>query len=58
MKRMNNGHVYILTSATCELIKIVGTDHAQMKRIRDINAAKPYRPLGPWNMHDFREVYD
>lgn len=55
---MKQGHVYILTSANCELIKIGGTDHQPMKRIREINAAEPYRSLGPWTLYDFRQVRD
>jgi hypothetical protein len=35
---MTRGHIYILTSTKSELIKIGGTDHAPMKRIREINA--------------------
>lgn len=56
--RMNRGHVYILTSANSELIKIGGTDYPPMRRIRAINAAEPYRSLGPWTLYDFREVRD
>lgn len=39
-------------------MKIGGTDYAPLKRIREINASKPYRDHGPWSLHDFREVED
>ncbi len=52
------GHVYILTSPKCEYIKIGGTDHAPGKRIREINQSEPYKSLGPWGLHDFRQVTD
>ncbi|MFN8687673.1 MAG: GIY-YIG nuclease family protein [Acidobacteriota bacterium] len=52
------GYLYILTSANSELVKIGGTNYPPMKRIREINAAAPYRSLGPWTLFDFREVYD
>ena len=55
---MSKGCVYILTSANSEFIKIGGTDFAPMKRIREINSTEPYRSLGPWSLHDFREVSD
>lgn len=56
--RMMRGHIYILSSANSDLIKIGGTHHAPMKRIREINATEPYRSLGPWTLYDFREVQD
>ncbi|MCZ7625011.1 MAG: GIY-YIG nuclease family protein [Candidatus Methylomirabilis sp.] len=56
--KKKRGHVYVLTSPKCELIKIGGTDHAPMKRLREINASEPYRSLGPWTLCDFREVKD
>ena len=52
------GHVYVLVSPTCEYIKIGGTDFAPLKRIREINSCGPYRELGPWSLHDFRQVAD
>lgn len=52
------GHVYVLVSPTCEYIKIGGTDYAPLKRIKEINAAEPYKSLGPWSLHDFRQVAD
>ena len=52
------GHVYVLTSPKCEHIKIGGTDHAPLKRIREINSSEPYKALGPWSLHDFRQVTD
>ncbi|MCA9726434.1 MAG: GIY-YIG nuclease family protein [Candidatus Eisenbacteria bacterium] len=56
--RSKRGHVYVLTTQNSELVKIGGTDHPPMKRIREINAAEPYRGLGPWTLYDFREVHD
>ena len=50
------GHVYVLTSPVCEYIKIGGTDYAPLKRIREINISEPYKSLGPWSLHDFRQV--
>jgi len=55
---VNQGHVYILTSVNSEFIKIGGTGHAPLKRIREINASDPYRLLGPWTLYDFRQVQD
>lgn len=52
------GHVYILVSPNCSQIKIGGTDHAPLKRIKEINACEPYKSLGPWSLHDFRQVSD
>ncbi len=52
------GHVYILTSHGCEFVKIGGTDFAPLKRIKEINASEPYKSLGPWFLHDFRQVAD
>lgn len=58
IKEKGVGHVYILTSPKCEHIKIGGTDYAPGKRIREINATEPYKSLGPWRLHDFRQVTD
>jgi hypothetical protein len=52
------GHVYILTSPACEHIKIGGTDFAPLRRIKEINSGEPYKSLGPWSLHDFRQVAD
>lgn len=52
------GHVYVLSSPVCEYIKIGGTDYAPLKRIREINSSEPYKSLGPWSLHDFRQVSD
>lgn len=52
------GHVYILASPVCEYIKIGGTDYAPLKRIKEINSCEPYKSLGPWSLHDFRQVAD
>jgi hypothetical protein len=52
------GHVYVLTSPMCEYVKIGGTDYAPLKRIREINTSEPYKSLGPWSLHDFRQVAD
>ena len=41
------GHVYVLTSPQSPFIKIGGTTHAPLKRIREINACEPYKSLGP-----------
>lgn len=57
LKRLE-GHVYVLTSPVCEYIKIGGTDYAPLKRIREINSSEPYKSLGPWSLHDFRQVTD
>jgi hypothetical protein len=57
-KIKSEGHVYVLTSPKCEHIKIGGTDYAPGKRIREINAAEPYKSLGPWMLYDFRQVTD
>jgi hypothetical protein len=58
MKNSREGHVYVLTSQNCEYIKIGGTDYAPFKRIKEINTSYPYRKLGPWTLHDFRQVTD
>ena len=50
------GHVYVLVSQACEYIKIGGTDYAPLKRIKEINSCEPYKSLGPWSLHDFRQV--
>lgn len=55
---MSKGYVYVLTSPACDLVKIGGTDHPPMKRLREINATEPYRSVGPWSLADFREVVD
>jgi hypothetical protein len=39
-------------------VKIGGTDHPPMKRLREINGSSPYREHGPWGLHDFRQVSD
>ena len=52
------GHVYVLVSPVCEYVKIGGTDYAPLKRIREINSCPPYKSLGPWALHDFRQVAD
>lgn len=52
------GHVYVLASPVSEYIKIGGTDYAPLKRIREINSCEPYKSLGPWSLHDFRQVAD
>lgn len=58
LKKKREGHVYVLVSPTCEYIKIGGTDYAPLKRIKEINASEPYKSLGPWTLHDFRQVSD
>jgi hypothetical protein len=50
------GHIYVLTSPNCEYVKIGGTDHQPCKRVREINAGAPYKDMGPWTLHDFRQV--
>ena len=55
---IRDGHVYVLTSPRCEHVKIGGTDHAPIKRIKEINSSEPYKSLGPWTLHDFRQVTD
>lgn len=55
---MGAGHVYILVSQNSECIKIGGTDHQPLKRLREINSCEPYKGLGPWTLADFREVTD
>lgn len=52
------GHAYVLVSQACKYIKIGGTDYAPFRRIREINADEPYKGLGPWSLHDFRQVAD
>lgn len=56
--KRSEGHVYVLTSPACGHIKIGGTDYAPLKRIQEINNCEPYRALGPWHLHDFRQVAD
>lgn len=58
LHKNTEGHVYILTSPRCEFVKIGGTDFAPLKRIKEINASEPYKSLGPWSLHDFRQVSD
>ena len=48
----------MLVSPHSDCIKIGGTDHPPLKRIREINASEPYRALGPWTLADFRQVTD
>lgn len=52
------GHVYVLASPVCEYVKIGGTDYVPLKRIKEINSCEPYKGLGPWSLHDFRQVAD
>ncbi len=52
------GHVYVLASPVCKYVKIGGTDYAPLKRIKEINSCEPYQSLGPWSLHDFRQVAD
>lgn len=52
------GHVYVLVSPVCEYVKVGGTDYAPLKRIKEINLHEPYKSLGPWSLHDFRQVGD
>lgn len=54
--KVNTGYVYILVSPNCQFIKIGGTDFAPLKRIKEINSSEPYKDLGPWTLHDFRQV--
>lgn len=54
----SQGHVYVLTSPECEYVKIGGTDCAPLKRLNEINSCEPYKKLGPWSLHDFRQVTD
>lgn len=57
-RKPGDGHVYVLVSPVCKYIKIGGTDYAPLKRIREINSCEPYKSLGPWSLHDFRQVSD
>lgn len=52
------GHVYLLVSENSQFVKIGGTEFPPLKRIREINQCEPYRSLGPWTLHDFRQVAD
>jgi hypothetical protein len=54
----SEGHIYVLVSPICEFVKIGGTDFAPLKRIKEINSCAPYKDLGPWLLHDFRQVAD
>jgi hypothetical protein len=58
MGQQRSGHVYVLVSPKSEFVKIGGTDFPPNKRIREINAALPYRDFGPWHLLDFRQVTD
>lgn len=62
MEQNNNnaqeGHVYVLASPVCEYVKIGGSDYPPSKRVREVNGAEPYKSLGPWSLHDFRQVSD
>lgn len=48
----------MLSSPTCGFVKVGGTDYAPSKRIKEINSCEPYKSLGPWSLHDFRQVAD
>gem|GEM_PF-483494 len=52
------GHIYVLASPVCKYVKIGGTDYPPLKRIKEINSCEPYKSLGPWSLHDFRQVSD
>jgi len=52
------GYVYILTSPNTDCIKIGGSDYPPLKRLKEINSTEPYRNIGPWSLHDFRQVKD
>ncbi len=52
------GHVYILVSPNSDYIKIGGTNFPPSMRIMEINSTEPYKSLGPWSLHDFRQVAD
>lgn len=56
LHKRSSGHVYVLASDNCGFVKIGGTDYAPMKRLREVNAAEPYKTHGPWRLHDFRQV--
>ena len=58
VKKGREGHIYVLTSPVCEYIKIGGTSYAPLKRIKEINSCEPYKSVGPWSLHDFRQVVD
>lgn len=58
MKNQTVGYVYILVSPKTDCIKIGGTDHPPLKRIKEINLTEPYKSLGPWTLADFRQVTD
>jgi hypothetical protein len=58
INKQQEGHVYVLISPICEYVKIGGTDYVPLKRIKEINNAEPYKSLGPWSLHDFRQVAD
>ncbi len=57
-QKSTEGHVYILVSPVCEYVKIGGTDYMPLKRIKEINTSESYKSLGPWSLHDFRQVTD
>lgn len=48
----------MLASPVCKYVKIGGTDYPPLKRIKEINSCEPYKSLGPWSLHDFRQVSD
>lgn len=52
------GHIYVLVSPKCDFVKVGGTDHQPLRRIREINSTEPYKSFGPWTLHDFRQVTD
>jgi hypothetical protein len=56
MEKQTTGYVYVLVSPKTDCIKIGGTDYPPLKRIKEINAAEPYKSLGPWTLADFRQV--
>jgi hypothetical protein len=55
---MDKGFVYVLISNNCEHIKIGLTMKPPFMRIREINQSENYASYGPWELSDFREVYD
>lgn len=57
-KKPSEGHVYALVSPVCDYIKIGGSDYPPSKRLQELNASEPYKSLGPWTLHDFRQVAD
>ena len=55
---MAQGFVYVLISNNSEHIKIGLTVKPPFMRIREINQSDNYASHGPWELSDFREVYD